>query len=77
MGILMDHIFTIGCEVKTRCIWHTWDKSSSDIPSNIKPIGNKWVYKIKPKPNESIEMYKARLVDKGYNHNKGHNFLIH
>ncbi|GKE70860.1 putative RNA-directed DNA polymerase [Tanacetum coccineum] len=39
----------------------------TDLPLNRKPIGCKWIYKIKYKSNEEIERYKARLVAKGYN----------
>ncbi|PNX68420.1 retrovirus-related Pol polyprotein from transposon TNT 1-94, partial [Trifolium pratense] len=47
----------------------TW--SLVDLPPHIKPIGCKWVYKIKHKADGSIERYNARLVAKGYNQIEG------
>ncbi|KAM0052455.1 putative RNA-directed DNA polymerase [Helianthus debilis subsp. tardiflorus] len=44
---------------------NTWELV--DLPSGRKPIGCKWVYKIKYRSNGEIERYKARLVAKGYN----------
>jgi hypothetical protein len=38
----------------------------TDLPSNKKDIGCKWVYKIKQKSDGSIERYKSRLVAKWY-----------
>ncbi|KAL2232729.1 UNVERIFIED_CONTAM: Retrovirus-related Pol polyprotein from transposon RE1 [Sesamum indicum] len=32
-----------------------------------RPIGSRWVYKLKLNPDGSIDLYKARLVAKGYN----------
>lgn len=40
----------------------TWDLVP--MPSDQKPIGSKWIYKIKYLPNGSIERFKARVVAK-------------
>ena len=36
------------------------------LPKHVKPIGLKWLYKIKRNANGSISRYKAWLVEKGY-----------
>ncbi|GAU31769.1 hypothetical protein TSUD_22150 [Trifolium subterraneum] len=46
-----------------------------DLPSHIKPIGSKWVYKVKYKADGTIERYKVRLVAKGYNQVEGLDFF--
>ena len=46
-----------------------------DLPENVKPIGNKWVYKVKYRADGSIEIYKAGLVAKGYNQVEGLDFF--
>jgi hypothetical protein len=46
-----------------------------DLPPHIKPIGSKWVYKVKYKADGSVERHKARLVAKGYNQVEGLDFF--
>lgn len=46
-----------------------------DSPLNVKPIGRKWVYKVKHKAYGIIERHKDRLVAKGYNQVEGLDFF--
>ncbi|XP_059315208.1 retrovirus-related Pol polyprotein from transposon RE1 isoform X2 [Lycium ferocissimum] len=48
---------------------HTW--SLVDLPPGKKPIGCRWIYKIKYKSNGEVERFKARLVAKGYSQKEG------
>ncbi|KAG5556472.1 hypothetical protein RHGRI_006920 [Rhododendron griersonianum] len=52
---------------------NTW--SLGPLPTGHKPIGCRWVYKIKYHSDGSIERYKARLVAKGYTQVEGLDYL--
>jgi hypothetical protein len=47
----------------------------TDIPVGCKPVGCKWVFKKKLRPNSIIKKYKARLVAKGYTRKEGEDFF--
>jgi hypothetical protein len=51
----------------------TWEVV--DRPYGCKPIGCKWVFKKKLRPDGTIERYKASLVAKGYKQKKGEDFF--
>jgi hypothetical protein len=46
-----------------------------DRPYGCKPIGHKWVFKKKLRPDGTIEKYKASLVAKGYTQKEGKDFF--
>ena len=46
-----------------------------DMPAHVKPIGCKWIYRVKYDADGSIERYKARLVAKGHNQIEGLDFF--
>jgi len=56
-------------EIQALELNNTW--TVVDLPPSKRPIGCKWVYKVKLKSNGSIERYKARLVAKGYTQCEG------
>ena len=42
-----------------------------DLPPNVHPIGCKWIYKKKRNSEVLVEVYKARLMAKGYSQREG------
>ncbi|KAK1411971.1 hypothetical protein QVD17_32863 [Tagetes erecta] len=46
----------------------------TDLPKGRKPVGCKWVFKIKHNPDGQVARYKARLVAKGYSQKEGIDF---
>ncbi|KAL3371764.1 hypothetical protein AABB24_008346 [Solanum stoloniferum] len=48
---------------------NTWEVVS--LPEGKKPIGCRWIYKIKYKVDGEVERFKARLVAKGYSQKEG------
>nr|KYP63849.1 Retrovirus-related Pol polyprotein from transposon TNT 1-94 [Cajanus cajan] len=51
---------------------NTW--SLTTLPPGRKPIGCKWVFRVKENPDGSINKYKARLVAKGFHQLPGLDF---
>ncbi|GKD06704.1 retrovirus-related pol polyprotein from transposon TNT 1-94 [Tanacetum coccineum] len=50
----------------------TWE--FTELPTGHKPITSKWVFKIKYKANGTLDKYKARLVERGYNQKEWHDY---
>lgn len=50
----------------------TWTLVPPSSSYNV--VGCKWVFRIKKKPNGTVERFKARLVTKGYHQQEGIDF---
>lgn len=52
---------------------NTW--TLVDPPKDRKPVKNKWIFRLKTKPDGSVDRYKARLVAKGCSQKFGVDYL--
>lgn len=52
---------------------HTWE--FEELPSGRKPIGSKWVFKVKYNPDGSVTRFKAQLVDQGFSQVPGIDYV--
>ena len=55
---------TMDVEIKAIERNNTWELT--DLPTEAKKVGVKWVYKTKFNENGEVDKYKAQLVAKGY-----------
>jgi len=60
---------TINSEIESILSNHTWELTN--LPPSSKSIGSEWIFKMKLKPDGSINKYKVRLVAKGYRQIEG------
>ena len=59
----------VNSEIESILSNHTWELT--DLPPGNKPLGSKWIFKRKMKPDGTIDKYKARLVVNGYRQKEG------
>ena len=60
-------------EIEALEVTNTW--SLVPLPPGKRPIGCKWVYRVKYLLDGTIERYKARLVAKGFTQKFGLDYL--
>jgi hypothetical protein len=54
-------------EIQSLLDCNTYDLvDRSTLPKGVRPVKCRWVYKVKQKPDGSVERFKARVVAKGY-----------
>jgi hypothetical protein len=63
---------TMVVEIATLEKTNTWD--IVPCPPRVCPITCKWIYKVKTRYDGSLECYKARLVDRGFQQEQGHDY---
>jgi hypothetical protein len=68
----VEWVAAMDSEIQSICKNGTWELA--ELPSGHKPIGLKWVYKLKRNSEGEIVKHKARLVAKGYVQKQGVDF---
>ena len=58
-------------EIEYQVLIHNNTWTLTLAPTNRHIIRCKWVFKLKSKPNNSINHYKARFVSKGFHQTQG------
>ncbi|XP_019099644.1 PREDICTED: uncharacterized protein LOC109132476 [Camelina sativa] len=71
-GKIKEWIDVMKAEIDSIIRNNTWELVEK--PVGMKPIGVRWVYKLKRKADGSVNKYKARLVAKGYVQQQGTDF---
>ena len=73
MMVIEDDLVTFEEAVKSRnwrdaieAIEKNKTRELTNLPTGVKPIGVKWIFKTKLKENGEIDKFKARFVAKGY-----------
>ena len=73
---------SLDADLWKEAVWSEMDSVMSngtweivDRPYGCKPIGCKWVFRKKLRPDGTIERYKAKLVAKGYTQKEGDDFF--
>ena len=68
---IKDDIWKKAMNVEMKSIEKNDTWRLTNLPQGHKPIGVKWVYKVKKNAQGEVEKYKARLVAKGYKQQAG------
>ena len=59
----------VNSEIESILSNYSWELT--DLLPRNKPLGSKWIFKRKTKPDGTIDKYKARLIVKWYRQKKG------
>jgi hypothetical protein len=63
----------VRCEMDLIISNGTWE--ITDLPTGCKPVGCKWIFRRKRRPDGTIEKYKACLVAKGFTQKKEEDYF--